>query len=817
MRLWPCVANKTILMLKSYFTIAWRNLVRHRIYAGINVLGLALGMTCCLFIFLWVRDEKSVDNFGPAGANLYTVYETYTGDGNTGGSYTTPVRYDSTGGHYYLERVKDGVPGIKNIAFYKTGYELPWGYPETLQVGDKVLKLNGSRAGEDLFKLFPFPLLEGNAGTILHDMYSIAISRRTAVALFGSPRLAMGKAIHFQDKYDFRVSGVFEDLPASSSLQFDFVNNWEAQRRLLENSSNDAKVYVELEPGADREKVEGLMTKYLLTTMGPVKGVTLKLGLQKVSDQYLYNVFTNGKPQTGRIEYVRIFSGVAIFILLIACINFMNLATARSVRRAREVGLRKVVGSSRAQLIGQFFGESLLFSILAMALSILFIYLLLPMFNTFTGKAIRLPFDEPGFWAALAGIMVATGVVAGSYPALYLSSLRPVRVLKGVLKFTRGSVFIRKGLTVFQFVLSIVLLIATLVITRQTDYVQHTNLGYDRENLLYIRLEGTLSTEANYLLFKQRVSAMPGIAMVDRSSETPHSMNFEVGDAINWEGKPKNAQVGFVPASVGFDFLRLMNLSVVRGRDFSRQHPTDSTDAFIVNEEAVKQMGLAELGPIGKWISAWNKKGHIIGVVKDYHTRSLRDPIKPVVLDVKENLYFGVIIAKTRPGQTKEALASLASAYKQINPNLAFACQFVDEEYQKMYNSELIISKLSVLFSTLAIIISCLGLLGLVLFAAEQRTREIGIRKVLGASLGQIVTLFSVDFLRLVVFAFLIAGPLGWYFMNSWLHDFAYRIPLSWWIFALAGVAVAAVALLTVGYQAVRAGLANPVRALRSE
>ena len=803
-------------MLKNYFMIAWRNMVRHRLYAAINVMGLALGTTVCILVFLWVRDEKSVDDFGQAGKDLYIVYESYTGDGSTGGTYSTPIHTSKNMAIPYIEEVQKAVPAIKQLVCYKTGYDLPWGFPETLQAGDKTLRLDGARAGEDFFRIFPFPLVEGNAATILKDMKGIALSRRTAVALFGSPRAAMGKMIHFQNQVDFTVSGVFEDIPANSSMHFDFLNNWEAQKTgMLNWAGNSFISYVQLEPGADRKKTEDLMTRYLEKAMGPIKGVTVRLGLQKVGDQYLYNVFSNGRPVTGRIEYVRIFSGVALFILLIACINFMNLATARSVKRAKEVGLRKVVGSSRAQLIGQFFGESLLFAGMGMVLSVGLVLLLLPAFDEFTGKAIRFPFTDTGFWLTLAAIAGVTGLVAGSYPALYLSSLRPVGVLKGVLTFSRSSIFIRKGLTVFQFVLSIVLLIATAVITRQTDYLQHTHLGYDRENLVYVRVEGALSTGAGYRLFRERASAMPGIAMIDRSSETPHSMNFDVTDPIQWEGKPKNAQVAFVPASVGYDFIRLMNLSVIKGRDFSRLNPTDSSDAFIVNEEAVKEMGMKD--PIGKSISAWDKKGHIIGIVRDYHTRSLREPIKPVVLDVKEDLDFGVVMVRTRPGQAKQALASLATVYKQMNPNLAFSYQFVDEEYQKMYNSELITSKLSVLFATLAILISCLGLLGLVLFAAEQRTREIGIRKVLGASLPQIVRLFSADFLRLVLLAFLIGGPLAWFFMRSWLNGFAYRIPLSWWIFAGAGAAVAVVAMLTVSYQAVRAGLANPVNSLRSE
>jgi hypothetical protein len=321
--------------------------------------------------------------------------------------------------------------------------------------------------------------------------------------------------------------------------------------------------------------------------------------------------------------------------------------------------------------------------------------------------------------------------------------------------------------------------------------------------------------ENKYLLFKEEVSKMPGIAMVDRSSEAPHAMDFVVTDAINWEGKEKNAAIGFKPSSVGFDFVKLMNLKIAAGRGFSREIATDSADAFMVNEEAVKEMGMKD--PIGKWVSAWKKKGHIIGILKDYHTHSLREPIKPLIIDVKEYEYFGVIIVRTKPGQTKAALASLAKVYTDINPNYPFACQFIDEEYKKLYSNELIISKLSVLFATLAIVISCLGLLGLVMFSAEQRVKEIGIRKVLGASLGQIVALFSKDFLKLIMIAFLIAAPVGWYAMHQWLQDFAYRIDISWWIFALAGAVSLLIALLTVSYQAIKAAIANPVKSLRTE
>ena len=803
-------------MIRNYLKVAWRHLTRQKGYSTILVLGLTLGITCCLLIFLWVMDEKNVDQF--PGRDIYTVYQTVSAEGKADGTYTTPGGTADTGHFvFYLEDARKAVPAIKHLALYVTGYELPWGYPESLQVGDKVLKFNGSRAGEDFFSLFGFPLLQGRPETALKDLHSIVLSRKAAIALFGSPQAAMGKPVRFENHTDFVVTGVFADLPASSSLQFDFLNSWEAQKRgMMEMSGHDIRTFIELAAGTDPGIVQAQLNQYLHTRMPAVKGVTVRLGLQRVSDQYLYNVFVNGRPATGRIEYVRIFSGVALFILLIACINFMNLSTARSAQRAKEVGLRKVVGSSRVRLIGQFLGESMVYSFLALLLSILLVRLLLPGFNRFTGKEIRLPLELPLFWAGLLSIAVLTGIIAGSYPALYLSSLQPVRVLKGVLRFTRGSVVFRKGLTVFQFVLSVFLLIATIVISRQTRYIQHTNLGYDRENLIYVRIEGALSQMKNYELFRQRLDGMPGIALVDRSTEAPHSMKFDVwDDAIRWEGKPANAKVPVEPASVGFDFVRLMKLSIVQGRDFSRQIPTDSSDGFLVNETAVREMGLKQ--PIGKWVSAWDKKGHIIGVLKDYHTRSLRDPIRPLLLDVKEYEYFGMILIRTLPGQTKAALASIGTVYREIEPNLAFSCQFVDQEYQKLYNSEMTTARLSVLFAALAIAISCLGLLGLVLFATAQRTKEIGIRKVLGASVRQILGLFSADFLKLILLAFLIAGPLGWFAMRSWLNNFAYRVDLSWWIFAAAGSGIALLAILTIGYQAARAAWANPVNALHSE
>jgi putative ABC transport system permease protein len=802
-------------MFKNYIKIAWRNVIRHKTHTAINVIGLALGMTCCLFIFLWVQDEKGIDNFHQNGKNLYAVYQTITANGKVNGNYNTPYKYTPTY-VFLLEDVKQSIPEVKDNVFYATGYDLPWGHPETIQVGEKIVKMEGARAGKDFFKMFSYPIIAGKAETALKNNSCMAISRRMAVIFFGDPANAVGKTVRYENKYDFVVSSVFENVTSQSSLKFDFLINWELQKTMLEWSSNNFQTFIQLSDNADPKQVEAKINQYLQPRLDNVKGVQVHVGLQRFGDQYLHNNFVNGIPADGRIEYVKIFSEVAIFILIIACINFMNLATARSVKRAKEVGVRKVVGSTRGNLIGQFFGESLVFSFLAMILSIILLLLLLPAFNEFTGKQFGFPLARVSFWGSLIGLMLMTGLIAGSYPALYLSSLKPVRILKGAIRFTQGAIWFRKGLTIFQFVLSIILLIATIIITRQTSYVQNAHLGYDRENMVYMRIEGELSKKNKYLLFKEQALKMPGIAVVDRTSEVPQAMNFVVyDDEITWQGKEKNSPVGVKPASVGFDFVKLMKLQIAEGRDFSPTNPTDSTDAFMVNEEAVREMGMKD--PIGKWVAAWKKRGHIIGVLKDYHTQSLHEPIKPILLDVKEGEYFGVIVARTQPGKTKQALESLATVYRNINPKYPFAYQFVDQEYKKLYSSELIISTLSIVFAVVAIAISCLGLLGLVMFSAEQRVKEFGVRKVLGASLSQLIALFAKDFMKLILIAFLIAAPLGWYAMRSWLQDFAYRIDISWWVFVLAGTGSLAIALFTLSYEAFKAAVANPVKSLRSE
>ncbi|HTJ53288.1 MAG TPA: ABC transporter permease, partial [Cyclobacteriaceae bacterium] len=626
-------------MLKNYFKIGVRNILKNKGYSFINVMGLTLGMTCCMLIFLWVQDEKHVDNFHANGNTLYSVYQTLRSSNQLDGNYATPIRFVDKKTFLPLEGVTEAVPEVQRQAFYATGYELPWGHAETFQVGDKLHKLEGSRASSDFFNMFSYQVIAGNPATALNDISSIAISRRMAEMFFDSPEKAIGQSIRYENKLDFIVTAIFENVPAESTLKFEFLINWEAHLKKLEWSSNDARAFVQVKETANIKNVEASINSFVQPRLDKNANPKIELGLQRFGDQYLHDHFVNGKPEGGRIEYVNIFSGVAVFILIIACINFMNLATARSAKRAKEVGVRKVVGSSRSNLIGQFLGEAILLSFLAFLSSLLLLQFVLPLFNTFTGKQITLPIADSNAWIFLTGMMLITGFVSGSYPAFFLSSLKPVSTLKGSVRFTKSAIWFRKSLSVFQFSLSIILLIATIVISRQADYIQNTHLGYDRENLIYIRIEGELSNPNKYSIFKEQATNMPGIVMVDRSTEAPHAMGFVVDDydgsaetgdgddAIKWEGKQKGESVGFKPASVGFDFIKLMNLKIVDGRDFSRAHSTDSADAFMVNEEAVKQMGLKN--PIGKWVSAWSKKGHIIGILKNYHTNSLHEQMKP--------------------------------------------------------------------------------------------------------------------------------------------------------------------------------------------
>lgn len=790
-------------MLKNYLTTALRNLWKQKGFAAINLTGLALGMACSLLILLWVQDERGVDGFHAKGDRLFYVYEK-----NQMGAKLQSWHW--TQGPL-AEELKKDIPEVESATAIASSYS------GVFSVGDKKLKEEGFAAGPDFFSMFSYPLLEGNGRAALNAPDGIAISRRMAIELFGSANAAIGKAIHYNDKKDLAVRAVYEDFGPRVSYPGEFVMSWAGY---LEDGNDWAKGFAAVDnstcillktgtnPAAAEAKMRHLLDKFPTEN----KKIRIELCLQRFGDRYLHSDFDSaGVPTSGRIAYVRLFGLIALFILVIACINFMNLTTARSVKRAKEIGVRKVMGAVRGLLIRQFIGEAILMACFSAALALVIVGMALPAFNLLTGKAIVLPTGEPKFWLNLGGITLLTGLLSGSYPAFYLSGFNAIRVLKAALPSgTRGDALFRKGLVVFQFTLSIVLILATILITQQINYMHNARLGYDRENLMYLPIEGEMGKELE--VFQTEAAKLPGVAKLTVcSGDNPTYMGSGTL-GMNWTGKDPNESVRFIHTNIGRDFLKTMKIELAAGRDFSPEYLTDS-NAVILNETAVKLIGYKD--PIGKTIKMYDYPLHIVGVVKDFHFQSLHDAMLPLVL--LNSKWYSTIVVRTQPGQTRVALAGLEKLSRQLNPAFPFSYKFADAQYAALYKSEEVTGRLSALFALLAISISCLGLLGLSLFTAEQRVREIGIRKVLGASVLSLFAMLSRSFLGLVGISYLIAAPLGWWAMHRWLAGFAYRTSISGWTFVVAGLLAVLVALVTVGWHTLRAAGANPVRSLRSE
>jgi putative ABC transport system permease protein len=789
-------------MFINYLKTALRNIRKNKVFSLINIMGLALGLTCSLLILLWVNDEYGVDKFHKNSSQLFTIFEMQYRTGRTDGFYGSPG--------LLADEMKRAMPEVQ----FATNFA--WNSLSTFEANNKIIKESGNHAGPDFFKMFSYPLIEGNLTTVLQAPGEIAISKKMANEFFGSPAQAIGKAIRFENNEEFKITAVFADLPQNSSIQFDYLLSWKSF--LAHNDwanqwgNNGPACYIMLAKGTDPKAFEKKIALFLDSYNKEQTPYSyIRLGIKKYGDQYLYSNFKNGIPSGGGIQYVRLFSVVAIFILLIACINFMNLTTARAVKRAKEIGIRKVVGAVRFALIKQFIGEAFLIVTVAIMISLLLVILILPQFNQLTDKKIHIPLENSTFWLGILALLVVTGFISGSYPALYLSSLKPVRILKGSLKFSNNTLWFRKSLVVFQFMLSIILIIGTIVVSKQVNYIQTTNLGYDRGNLVYVPLEGDLI--GKYGLFKAESAQLKGVTEISRITDDPTQIDNGTG-GIQWPGKDPNSDIQFTQTAIGFDFTKTMRVQMAVGRDFSKDFATDSV-GYIINETALKLIGYKD--PLGKPITQWGKKGTIIGVMKDFHFNSLRIQIIPLILRLGENISWGTALVRTAPGQTREALSGLEKICKTLNPKFPFTYKFADEEFSTLYHSEQIVGKLANYFAFLAIFISCLGLFGLVIFTSEQRTREFGIRKVLGASPATLYGLLSRDFLLLILIAMAIAIPLAWFAMDSWLLDYAYKISLSWWMFAVACAIAIVIALLTISGQAIKAAVANPVKSLRAE
>ena len=787
-------------MLKNYALITLRNLFRNKVYSFINIAGLSIGLTCSILILLWVQDETSYDTFHPKADRLYQVWvhAKYDGKINSWNSVPLPT----------AEAMKTADSHIQNATVSD------WGGDHLLTVDERPITQRGFYVGKEFLEMFEFPLLQGQATTVLDEPNSIVITESTAKALFADED-PMGQVVRLDDAYDVKVSGILKDIPANSSFEFDFLIPWslneqnnEGARRDKDNWGNYSyQVYVELSDPAFFTDVNSSVED-MLAEHGE-DDIESTFFLYPMLRWRLHSSFEDGVEEGGMSDYVQLFTIIAILILIIACINFMNLATARSERRAREVGIRKSVGSSRSELIGQFMGESIFISFIAFLVALLLTELALPFYNELVDKELFIAYASWKFWLASLGVILFTGVIAGSYPALYLSSFQPVKVLKGKIKAGKNASTPRQVLVVLQFGFSILLIIGTIVIYQQIQLVQGRELGYQQKNL--ISVSRTSDIEKNYNVLKNELIQSGLVTSMTQSNSTITSINSN--NFLGWPGKPEEQRVLFTTVVTNYDYAKTMGIKVLQGRDFSKNFVSDSS-AILINQAALDVMQLED--PIGTELSLWGKKRTLIGVLDDVLMGSPYDPVKPMFV-VLDDWGGSVSLRLAKTNDLPATLAQVEDIFKKHNPAYPFEYQFADVEFQKKYVTINLTKQLANLFAALALLITGLGLFGLASYTAEQRNKEIGIRKVLGASVLSIVSLMSKDFSKLVIIAFVIATPLAWWALSSYLERYTIRTDIHWWIFPLTGVIALLFALIFVATQALRAAQGNPVKALRSE
>jgi len=785
-------------MLNHSFLMIYRNFLRSKGYFFINLIGLAAGLVCTLLIYLWVRDELRMDKFHTKENRLFQVMEHQQYADNIMTTTSTPG--------ILAETLKEEIPEVEYAA------TTTWISPYTLSIGEHNVKAEGYHVGSDFFNIFSYDLTEGDPTKVLEDKYSMVISRDLALKLFSSDENVVGRVVELQHKKSFTISGIFEKMPTASSSQFDFVMNFEemkAEQEWLRSwGNNGPSTYIVLQEGSDVLAVNEKI-KDFVKARNEQSNVTLFL--KPFSERYLYGRYENGKPAGGRIEYVRLFSIIAVFILLIACINFMNLSTARASRKAKEVGIKKSVGAQRQSLVIQFLSESFITALIALILAFTVVWLFLPQFNLITDKQIILSLRDPELLLVFFLTTAITGLAAGSYPAIFLSGFKPVAVLKGELKGSWGELWARKGLVVFQFFLSVILIVSVIVIYKQIEFIQHKSLGYKKDNLIRIPIEGKVETSLD--AFLNEVKNVKGVINASSMGHTLMGRNSNTS-GLNWEGKNPEDLILFENVRVNYDMLETLGVEMAEGRFFSRESGVD-TAKIIFNETAIKVMNLED--PIGKVIKLWGQYDlEIIGVVKDFHFSSLHEPVNPLFFVLNPKNTWNVMM-RIEGGEEKETLEALTKLYASFNPGFTFDYRFQDESYARLYKSEQRVASLSGYFAGFAVLISCLGLFGLAAFTAERRQKEIGIRKALGSSSVRIVLLLSGDFTRMVLVSIVLALPVSYWLMAKWLEQFAFHIELEAWYFVLAGFMALFVAWMTVASQAIKASLVNPVECLRTE
>ena len=787
-------------MLQSFLKIAWRNMIRSKGFSFINIMGLAIGMASSMLILMWIYSEVTYDNFHENRDRIYEAWNRANFSGKLQSWNTTPKILART--------VEKDLPEVEQAA------RVDWNSNFLFSIGDKRITESGNIVDSNFLQIFTFPLLRGEPATVLKEHNSIVLTRSFSKTLFGEED-PMGQTVKIDNNQDFKVTGILDELPKNTRFNFKYLVPWSYKRALGDDDNywgnNSTRTYVMLRPNASivtaNEKMKVLKPKY------DQEDSTWQMFLYPMAKWRLYSSFTDGKEDGGgRIAYVKWFGIIALFILLIACINFMNLSTARSERRAKEVGIRKVVGARKKGLIGQFIGESVLMAVIAGICALLLVSVSLPAFNRLTDKSLNIDFANPYFWILFLGFIAFTGMLAGSYPAFFLSSFQPLKALKGVMNKVNTLVTPRKVLVVLQFTFGIILMICTIIVRQQINYAQQRETGYNKNNLIYHHFTGDITK--NYRIIKSELLSS-GVASSVAVTSAPITQSWSDGWGQEWEGKDPNDKTDFFRYNEEEDLGETVGLTFVQGRDFDlSQYPTDST-AMIINESALKVMGFEN--PIGQLVKDNGEEWHIVGVIKDFILTSPYQPTQPMLIYGAKSWFYTLLIKLNHDRSTAENLKMEEAIFKKYNPQYPFEYKFVDEEYAQKFDNEKRTGTLAGLFSALAILISCLGLFGLATYMAESRIKEIGIRKVLGASVKGLASLLTKDFLKLVIVSFAIAAPLAWWAMHHWLQNYPYHTPVRWEVFALTGIISALIAVLTVGYQAVKAALTNPVGSIKNE
>jgi putative ABC transport system permease protein len=793
-------------MIKNYFTIAWRNLLKSKAYSAINIIGLATGMAVVILIGLWIWDELSFDTYHKNHNQLAQVMTTHTFNGEIG---TSPGVAMPLGNELRAKYASD----FKQVSMAS------WNFGHVLGTGDKKISAEGMWVEQGFPEMFSLKMLKGTAGG-LGNPSAILLSSTVAKALFGDEN-PINKIVKLDNKDSYNVTGVYEDFPHNTTLnKTKILLSW-SKYIVSENWLKDAmtrwgnhsfQAYVQLNDHVDFDKTTAKIKNASMVHLDATKDGREELVLQPMNNWRLHSEFKNGKLADGRIQFVWLFGIIGIFVLLLACINFMNLSTARSEKRAKEVGIRKTIGSLRKQLVFQFLTESIIVAFLALVIALGMVIFILPFFNGLADKEISLPGGNILFWGFILAFTFFTGIVSGSYPAFYLSGFEPIKVLKGTFRAGRFASLPRKVLVVMQFTISIALIIGTIIVFRQIQFAKDRPVGYTREGLITVMMN-TPDLFAHYDVIRNDLLATGTVEnMAESSSPSTDVWANQIG--FSWEGKDPASLPLFGTIGVTQDYGKTIGWQIKEGRDFSRSFATDSS-AFILNEAAFKLTGLKKI--VGQTI-IWNSKPYrVIGLIKDMVMQSPYEPIQPAIF-VMDPSWASVITIRVKPtAKMSDALARIETVFKKYNPSSPFEYKFTDEEYAHKFSDEERIGNLSTFFAILAIVISCLGLFGLASFVAEQRTKEIGVRKVLGASILNLWQMLSKEFVLLIIISCFIAIPVAWYFLNQWLQRYPYRTGISWWIFIVAGFGALVITLLTVSFQAIKAAIANPVKSLRTE